>query len=229
MNNYDPKKEYALDILFDRGLIEDAWDAVDLFETSVAKYSGSKYAVAIDNCTDAIFLCLKYLNRTEEKIIIPKNTYGSVPMALYNAGYNFKLEDIEWSGLYQVGNLPLYDSALRFTEGMYIQDSFQCLSFHRRKILKLTKGGMILTNDKTASEWFKAMRAKGRHPHKKVYYNSESLELMGWNMYMHPDDAARGYLIFKDLPRYNEDIGGSSSYPDLTKQSFYKDYEENSR
>jgi len=48
---------------------------------------------------------------------------------------------------------------------------------------------------------------------------------MGWNMYMHPDDAARGYLIFKDLPQHNEDIGGFSSYPDLTEQAFYKDYE----
>jgi len=224
MNDYDPKKEYALDILFEKGLIKDAWDAVDLFEKEVAKYAGSDYAVAVDNCTDAIFLCLKYVNQTSEKITIPKQTYGSVPMALFNAGYEFQLNDIEWSGVYKLGNLPIYDSALRFTKGMYIKDSFQCLSFHRRKILKLTKGGMILTDDEKASEWFKVMRAKGRHPHKKVFYDSEDLQLMGWNMYMHPDDAAKGYLIFKDLPEVNEDIGGSHSYPDLSSQTFYKKY-----
>ena len=60
---YDPFKEYAIDQLISEGLIEDAWDAVDLFERTIAEYAGSKYAVAIDNCTDALFLCLKYLNK----------------------------------------------------------------------------------------------------------------------------------------------------------------------
>ncbi len=47
---------------------------------------------------------------------------------------------------------------------------------------------------------------------------------MGWSMDMHPDDAANGYLICKDLPEVNEDIGGSHSYPDLSSQTFYKKY-----
>ena len=58
---FDPTREYALEELKERGLIEDAWDAVDLFEKTIAEYAGSKYAIAVDNCTDALFLCLKYL------------------------------------------------------------------------------------------------------------------------------------------------------------------------
>ena len=40
--------------------VNDPWDIVDAFEKMVAKYAGSKYAVAVDNCTNGIFLCLKY-------------------------------------------------------------------------------------------------------------------------------------------------------------------------
>ena len=57
MNNeaYDPKREYALEELKSQGLIEDAWDAVSLFENAIAEYTGSKFAIAIDNCTDALY------------------------------------------------------------------------------------------------------------------------------------------------------------------------------
>ena len=224
MENYDPTREYALDVLFERGDISEAWEAVSLFEKTIAKFAGSKYAVAVDNCTDALFLCLKYLNAKDIPVTIPDKTYASVPMAIDSAGYTFQLEDIEWSGLYKLGDLPIYDSALRFTEGMYIQDSFQCLSFHRRKVLKLTKGGMILTNDKNAVEWFKMARAKGRSPHKKVFYDDENISIFGWNMYMHPNDAAKGLLIFEGLDRLNDDIGGSHSYPPISRHDFYKKY-----
>ena len=222
--NYDPLKEYAIEQLISEGLIKDAWDAVDLFEQSIAEYTGSKYAVAIDNCTDALFLCLKYLkcDQKEDIIEIPKKTYVSIPMVIHNAGCRYKFKDISWSGLYQLKPHPIYDSALRLTKNMYIQDSFQCVSFHRKKILKLTKGGIILTNDKDAVDWLKAMRCKGRHPHKKYFYTEEKFDLMGWNMYLHPEDAAKAYLILRQLPEHNEDAGGDQSYTDLTEHKVLK-------
>ena len=227
MNSYDPLREYAIEKLLDEGLIGDAWDAVDLFEKTIAEYAGSKFAVALDNCTDALFLCLKYLKCDEKDVIIdiPKRTYVSIPMTIHNAGCRYRFKDLEWSGCYQLGSYPIYDSALRLTKGMYIQDSFQCVSFHRKKTLKLTKGGVILTNDESAAEWFKAMRCKGRHPHKKVFYVDEKFDLMGWNMYMHPNDAAKAYLILKELPEHNQDAGGSQSYGDLTIHDVLMEHE----
>ena len=214
---YDPFKEYALEEIQRRGYkIDTPWDAVDLFEKKVAEYAGSKYAVAVDNCTDAIFLCLKYLNATGT-ITIPSQTYVSIPSIIHHAGCDFAFEDKKWSGLYQLKPYPVYDSALRFTKDMYIKGSFQCLSFHRKKILKLTKGGMILTDDATAAEWFKAMRAKGRHPHQGTFYKDEIFTVRGWNMYMSPERAAQGILIFDTLPEINEDAAGSDKYFDLTK------------
>jgi dTDP-4-amino-4,6-dideoxygalactose transaminase len=224
MNNeaYDPRREYALEELKSQGLIEDAWDAVSLFESAIAEYTGSKFAIAIDNCTDALYLCLKYLKCDSSDVItIPKKTYCSIPMLIHNAGCNYEFGDISWSGCYQLSPLPVYDYALRLRKGMYKEGTFQCLSFHRKKILKLTKGGMILTDNEEAANWFKAMRAKGRHPHEKTFYTDESFEVMGWNMYMHPEDAAKGYLIFKQLPDFNEDAGGDTSYIDLSKQEIF--------
>ena len=62
-------------------------DNVDEFERIVAEYVGSKYAVATDSCTNAIFLCIKYLQDTmqhELEFQVPKHTYLSVPMAVVN-------------------------------------------------------------------------------------------------------------------------------------------------
>jgi len=227
MKDYDPLREYALEKLKSDGLIEDAWGAVDLFERTVAEYTGSKYAVSVDNCTDAIFLCLKYLRCDQESatITIPERTYCSIPMTINNAGCNYKFKDFEWSGTYQLTPYPIYDSALRLTKGMYVKDTFQCLSFHRRKILKLTKGGMILTDNLEAAEWFKAARCKGRHPHRKTFYKDEKFDTMGWNMYLHPEDAAKAYLILEQLPINNEDGGGSKSYDNLTKHKIFLEKE----
>lgn len=223
MLEYDPLREYALEEIQKKGYkISTPWDAVDIFEKKIAEFAGSKFAVAVDNCTDALFLCLKYLNASGT-IKIPCNTYVSLPMLIKHAGCNFELNEVEWSGLYQLSPYPIYDSAQRFTKNMYIKDSYQCLSFHRKKILKLTKGGMILTNDEEAVEWFKVARAKGRHPHKNMMYEDESFTVMGWNMYMPPEIAAQGILLFDTMEKENEDNGTHKLYHDLRKHNIFRE------
>ena len=51
---------------------KDPWDLVKLFEKKIANYSGSKYAVSTDCCTNAIFLCLKYSNKKSSFLTIPE-------------------------------------------------------------------------------------------------------------------------------------------------------------
>ena len=58
--------------------VNDPWDIVDIFERKLADFAGSKYAVSVDNCTDGMFLCLKYLNFQGE-ITVPRKTWLSVP------------------------------------------------------------------------------------------------------------------------------------------------------
>ena len=200
-------------------IINDPWDVVDAFEKKVAEYAGSKYAVSLDNCTNAMFLCLKYLDYSGE-VTIPKNTYMSVPVTLINAGCFVNFEDITWSGLYRLYPTPIYDGATRFCKGMYVQDSYHCLSFHKKKILGIGKGGMILTNDKDAYDWFKIARYEGRHT--DVPYAEDIFEMIGWNMYMPPEQAAYGITLFNNLPSYNADCGSSEVYQDLSKFKIFQ-------
>lgn len=188
-----------------------------MFEEEIAEYTGSKYAISVDNCTDALFLCCVY--HQVKEVTIPKRTYLSVPQAIMAAGGNPVFEDIEWKGIYQLQPYPIYDAARRFTEGMYIKETFMCLSFHPKKHLKLRKGGMILTDDAEAAEWMKKARHEGRSA---IPYVNDNIKFMGWNMYMTPPDAAEGLWMMSGMPKNNPD--SEEDYPDLTKNDLFKNF-----
>ena len=189
---------------------------VQMFEEEIAEYTGAPYAVALDNCTDALFLCCTYLK--VQDVTIPKKTYLSVPQAVMASGGKVSFDNTEWKGLYQLKPYPIYDSARRFTSGMYIPNTFMCLSFHPKKILKMRKGGMILTDDKNAYSWFKKARHEGRD---EIPYTQDNITFMGWNMYMTPPDAAEGLWMMTSMPKHNEDT--IEDYPDLRRNDLYKD------
>lgn len=188
---------------------------VQMFEEEVAEYTGSPYAVALDNCTDALFLCCAYLKVNE--VTIPKKTYLSVPQAVMASGGKVLFEDLDWKGIYQLKPYPIYDSARRFTSNMYIPDSFMCLSFHPKKTLKMRKGGMILTDNEDAYKWLKKARHEGRD---EIPYTQDNIKFLGWNMYMTPPDAAEGLWLMTSMPKYNEDY--IEDYTDLTKNDLFK-------
>jgi dTDP-4-amino-4,6-dideoxygalactose transaminase len=188
---------------------------VKMFEEEIAEYTGAPYAIALDNCTDALFLCCTFLK--VEDVTIPKKTYLSVPQAIMAAGGKFIFDDIDWKGIYQLYPYPIYDSARRFTSNMYINGSFMCLSFHPKKILKMRKGGVILTDNQEAYEWFKKARHEGRD---EIPYIEDNIKFMGWNMYMTPPDAAEGLWLMSSMPKHNEDT--HEDYPDLTNHDLYK-------
>lgn len=184
---------------------------VEQFEQAVASYAGSKYAVAVDSCSNALFLCLKYINKTDTVITIPSKTYISVPCSIIHAGYRVMLEDIIWSGIYQLKPLPIFDGATRFKKNMY-SGGLHCLSFHAKKHLKIGKGGMVLTDDKEAVDWLKMARFNGRV---QAPYEESKFHMVGWNFYMTNTDAARGLWLLDSISDDNNDINGI--YPDLSK------------
>ena len=194
-------------------IVNDPWDILDIFEKKIAEFAGSNYAVGVDNCTDGMFLCLKYLNY-EGPIIIPSRTWLSVPGTIIHAGCTVEFEEIEWSGLYPLKPTAVYDGATRFTKDMYVPGAYQCISFLHSKILGIGKGGMILTDDEEAYKWFKIARYEGRNL--DVPMEEDTHEILGWNMYMTPEQAARGILLFEELDKENADTGGSWAYKDLS-------------
>jgi dTDP-4-amino-4,6-dideoxygalactose transaminase len=191
------------------------FNVVSEFENIIAELAGSKYAVAVDSCTNAIFLCLKYINQPQQDITIPKHTYISVPSSIRHAGHNVFFEDLNWEGVYQLKPLPIFDGALRFKRNMY-NGGFHCLSFHIKKHIKIGRGGMILTDDKEAYEWFKLARFNGRNP---IEHKLDNFNMIGWNFYMTNSDAARGLWLLSTLDETKiEDI--KPDYPDLSIYDF---------
>lgn len=196
-----------------------AYKVVRDFEEEIAKWGGSKYAISTESCTSSIFLCLKYLQ--PKTIWIPRFTYPGVAMSVLNAGIELKFTKSNWKGIYRLVGSNIIDSALRFKKGMYIPDTFYCLSFHYKKLLPIGRGGMILTNDKKAMDWLKMARFDGR---REIPLLKDNATILGWNMYLTPEQASRGLALFDSIR--NKDIKdlvvSKQGYPDLSKWEVFK-------
>ena len=202
-------------------MLHNPYKIVRMFEEEVAEYTGSPYAVSVDSCTNALFLCLKYLNAKE--VVVPRKTYLSVPQSVLHAGAKLKFSNENWQGIYQLKPYPIWDSAKRFTSGMYIPGSNMCLSFHIKKHIKIGKGGMILTDNKEAVEWFKKARYEGRS---EKFYKEDDIDMLGWNMYMTPQEAAHGLALMQNIPKHNPDLDEhGKGYRDLKEFAVFKNIE----
>lgn len=198
----------------------DPREIVELFESTIAEFAGSKYAVSVDCCSHGIFLALQFqLNNGRLKqndiLQIPSKTYVSVPMQVIHAGFKVEFVDLNWSGVYPIGNSGVVDSAGRFTKGMFLGGStVQVLSFQIKKTLPIGRGGMILLDDFDQYQWLKKARHDGRDL-STPYDHSSHVTQLGWHFYMTPEDAARGLYLYEQLPQVNPDSYSSSYYPDL--------------
>lgn len=194
---------------------------VQMFEEEISEYTGAPYAISIDSCTNALFLICKYLNVND--VTIPSKTYLSVPMSIIHAGGNVifdkRPDTNHWIGIYQLKPYPVYDSAKRLTSNMYIPGSYMALSFHIKKHLPIGKGGMILTDNEEAAEWFKRARYEGRS---EKFYKNDTINELGWNMYMTPQEAATGLCLMQNYPEHNSDLDELNGYRDLTEFPVFK-------
>jgi len=196
------------------------------FEQAICDYTGAPYCIAVDNCSNALFLALVY-NKIEGKTIsIPSHTYPSVPCEIIHAGGKVKFYENKNTvkGWYELHDSHVIDSSLCFTADMYVPGYFMCLSFTGPyKHLKLGKGGAILTDNKEAYEWFKKARFSGRS---ECSYHEDTFDMTGWNFYMNPTISSLGLLLMKQF--YNLD--GSKKvmenielpYPDLSLHKAYR-------
>jgi len=202
----------------------DPRDVIDIFEKKVAEFAGSKYAVAVDCCSHALFLALKYernnmnwvmKNVFDPEIVIPKRTYVSVPMQIIHAGFQVRYEDREWSGVYRLEPFNIFDGAVRWRRGMYVgNDALQTVSFQLKKRVPIGKGGMILTDSEKIYKVLKLMSYDGRDL-TLPYDHPNHVKTIGYHMYMTPEDAARGIILMDQVPDDNEDSGNNTTYPDV--------------
>jgi dTDP-4-amino-4,6-dideoxygalactose transaminase len=198
----------------------DPRDIVGIFESKLAQFAGSKYAVVVDCCSNALFLSLMY-KRVKTEIAIPRRTYVSVPMQILHSGSTPKFTDVEWEGIYELGNTGVIDGAGRFTKGMYVgEGKLQTLSFQIKKRLPIGRGGAILTDSEDAYNWLKLASYDGRDLN-TPYDSPGHVSQLGWHVYMTPEDAARGIWIMDQLGDDMPDTMSWRNYPDLSQMQVF--------
>ena len=197
------------------------------FEAELCRYTGAPYAVAVDNASNALALCLMRENVKGMEIDIPKRTYISVPCEIILAGAKVRWRPVEGktlTGEYNLVRTRIWDSALRFTCDMFRPGQLQCISFTGAfKHLKLCKGGAILCDEVTDYAWFKKARNSGRG---ECSYHVDNFTMLGRNCYMMPEIAARGLLLIqqfytldgKRIPQEDKCL----PYPDLSTFPIYQ-------
>ncbi len=204
-----------------------AFKVVRDFEYEVCTYTGAPFAVAVNSCTNALFLCLHWYGRRYKysnlKVEIPKLTYVSVPQQIIHAGFMPTFRDEDWQGMYQLKPFPIWDAARRFTSKMYVgpmydnggpdKDLFMCTSHHWSKPLGIQQGGMILHNNREIDSWFRRMRFDGRT--EGIHPKEDKINEAGFHMYMSPEIAAEGLVRLSHLKKDNLDLP-RDDYPDLS-------------
>ncbi len=185
------------------------------FENAFAKYVGAKYAVAVNSCTNGIFLALKSL---KEKVTctIPSLVTTRFLNAVEMAGCDYKFTDnVKWVGDSYILSNRFRLGYLQPDYGCTIQDSAQkvepctCNDYHTKRLTIYsfypTKpvggicGGVAVSNDKERIDWIR----QAAHFGEKLSDNNNSWEsktgFKGYQMFMGTIPA---YVAFENLKRY---------------------------
>lgn len=197
------------------------------FEAALCAYTGAKYAVTTTSCTQALLMACSWFRREYTflhmmpaiQVSMPRYSYVGVPASIINAGCSVAFRDEDWKGEYQLTPFPLWDSARRFTSGMFRPGAMQCVSFHWSKILGLSQGGAILHDDPNADAWLRRARFDGRM--EGVPVAQDAIQYPSWHAYLSPEVSAQGLMKLDLLPRHNDDLP-NSDYPDLSQLSAFK-------
>lgn len=204
------------------------------FERVLARYTGAPYCVAVNSCTMALLLAVRWWLMGAESgkralIEIPSHTYVGVPMSIIHAGGWPAFRDEDWAaaGYYQLHPLPVWDSARRLNAGMFrwfdradqYGATMVCLSFGASKTLGIEQGGAILLDDPAADEWLRRMRFDGRTA--GIPLADDRIREIGWHCYMNPSTAAQGLLRLPSLKQDNPALPWDD-YPDLSKMELFQ-------
>ena len=195
-----------------------SFESVTEFETKIAEFYNAPYAVAVDCCTHAIELCLRY--KKTRSFSTPCRTYISVPFLAKKLNIDFHWRDEDWQDYYYLGNTNIVDAAVYWQKDGYISNTFMCLSFQFRKHLNLGRGGMILTDNKEAAVELKKMSYDGRVPN--VPWREQNITSIGYHYYMTPETAKLGLSKLDKAIQTPPVKWKVTDWPDLRKMGVFK-------
>lgn len=193
-------------------------ETVSKFESKIANYFNSPYAIATDSCTHALELCLRYKNYNN--IIVPKKTYVSIPMIPIKLGLNWEWKDENWKKYYYISNTNIIDAAVLWERNSYISGTYMCLSFQFKKHLSLGRGGAILLDNKDDYDILKKMSYDGRDLTKP--WSEQDISILGYHYYMTPETAEIGIKKFEQVKDIPAKKWSHEMYPDLTSMTIFK-------
>ena len=188
------------------------------FETLIAEYFGSPYAVATDCCTHAIELCLRY--KKIGAATCPNHTYISIPFTLEKLGIRWQFENKPWKDYYFLGNTNIIDAAVLWQKNSYVPESLMCLSFQYKKHLNLGRGGMILVDNYNDYIELKKMSYDGRVD--DVPWAEQNIASIGYHYYMTPETAELGIAKFNIVKDLSPKQWSWQDYPNLTNMEVFK-------
>tara|TARA_R110000824_G_scaffold3833_8_gene18302 strand:- start:2062 stop:2649 length:588 start_codon:yes stop_codon:yes gene_type:complete len=187
------------------------------FEGEIANFFGSPYAVATDCCTHALELCLRYTG--EQKIIVPKHTYISVPMLSIKLGLELEWTEAQWVDYYNITD-NIIDAAVLWKKDSYIRGKYMCVSFQFKKHLSLGRGGIILLDNPADALELKKMSYDGRSPESP--WASQNINSMGYHYYMTPETANLGLEKLPNAIINTPKQWTVKDWPDLTMMDIFK-------
>ena len=225
-------------------------DDVLKFEENLAKFVGTKYAIATNSGTDAIYLALKALN-IKGNVALPAHTFKSTCGAVINAGaipVIYDMDKLFFYGANVKAHIPVHiagEISLRQNFGIpVIEDacqafgavknpttSAQCWSFYPAKILgAYGDAGGLTTNDKNIYEYIKEARNhfKGLNEDFGINSRMDNLQACILNIkmkYINSFIERRqeiASMYYKGLQKLEEN--GKIKLPNKQKNRVYQDF-----
>ena len=191
---------------------------VQEFEKEIAKFYGAPYAVAVDSCTHAIELALRYTKCNT--VTCPSQTYISIPFTLEKLNLNWNFVDEKWTDYYYLGGTNIIDAAVYWKKNGYIPNTYMCLSFQFHKHLNLIRGGAILLDNLQAYNTLKKMSFDGRVPDQ--LWKEQNIDTIGYHYYMTMETAKLGLEKLPEAVARPARQWTSGEYPQLSELAVFK-------
>ena len=198
-----------------------SFESVKVFESKIAEFFGSKYAVAFDSCTHGIEAAL-YLKGIKE-INVPKRTYISIPFLARKLNIKLRWRDEDWNEYYELAP-GIYDAAVLWRRDGYLPGSIMGISFQYQKHLSLGRGGILLCDDLATAQGLKKLSYDGRIP--DIPWREQDISSFGLHYYMTPETAKLGLEKLDEAIKRQPRKWIVTDWPDLTKMSVWRNLQK---
>ena len=221
--------QYKIDTRIFSNLLHDK--IVEEFEEEFAKYVGAKYACSANSASSLIYLSnIKCPSIFEIPSVIPVVVPNAIirstePRAYRSSPYFSVRDDIDWVGGSYVlcqsksTGMKVIDSAQKVERDQFKNDAnpkdWMIFSFYPTKPVGGCDGGMLVSDDKEAVEWFRAATMNGTS---RSHNNWErEVSFAGWKMHI---NSIQAYIANENLKKLDEKYGKLKQIKEIYNKCF---------